>query len=131
MQRVLIQIIKGLMGGLVLALLSLNLLLVLELNRIPLILSSLGHNLNTNPKEGFAIVSVCTDMWKETMMSRHCNQEEKCLGLDHKFLIMTNTIQGTQSSFLGLQIEFRRMDEIVIQHETIIPRLRLEVESSS
>ena len=44
---------------------------------------------------------------------------------------MTNTIQGSQTSFLGLQGEFRQIDDIVTQHETIIPRLRLEVESSS
>ena len=39
------------------------------------ILSSLGHNLNVNPMEGFAIVSACTDTGKETMISRHNNQE--------------------------------------------------------
>ena len=49
----------------------------------------------------------------------------------HNLLFMTNTIQGSQTSFLGLQGEFRQIDEIVTQHETIIPRLRLEVESSS
>ena len=65
------------------------------------------------------------------MTSRHNNQEERNLGLEHNLLVMTNTIQGSQTSFLGLQAEFRRMDEIVMRHETIIPRLRLEVESSS
>ena len=34
------------------------------------ILSSLGHNLNANPKEGFAIISACNDTWKETMRRR-------------------------------------------------------------
>ena len=43
------------------------------------ILSSLGHNLDANPKEGFAIVSACTDTWKETMMSRQSNQEERII----------------------------------------------------
>ena len=50
------------------------------------ILSFLGHNLNVNPKEGFAIVSACTDIWKETMMSRHSNQEERIISLEHKFV---------------------------------------------
>ena len=44
---------------------------------------------------------------------------------------MTNTIQGSQTLFLGLQAEFKRMDEIVTQHETIILSLRLKVETSS
>ena len=44
---------------------------------------------------------------------------------------MTNTIQGSQNSCLGLQAEFKRMDKMVTCHETSIPRLRLKVESSS
>ena len=47
------------------------------------ILSSLGHNLNANPKEGFAILSACTNTWKERMTSRHNNQEKRILGLEH------------------------------------------------
>ena len=89
------------------------------------ILSSLGHNLNENPREGFAIVSACTDTWKDTMILRHNNQEEKILSLEHNLLVMNNTM------FLGLQAEYRRMNEIITQCETIIPGLRLEVETSS
>ena len=29
------------------------------------ILASLGHNLDDNPKEGFNIISACTDAWKK------------------------------------------------------------------
>ena len=76
------------------------------------ILSSLGHNLNANPKEGFAIVSGCTDTWKETMMSRHNNQEERILSLEHNLFIMTNTIQVSKNSCMGLQAKFRRMHEM-------------------
>ena len=65
------------------------------------------------------------------MISRHNNQEERRLSLEHNLLVMTNTIQGSQTPFLGLQAEHKRMNEIITQHETIIPRLRLEVESSS
>ena len=44
---------------------------------------------------------------------------------------MNKTIQESQTLFLGLQAEYRRIDEIITQHETIIPRLRLEVETPS
>ena len=70
------------------------------------ILSSLGNNLNENPKEGFAIVSAWTDTWKETMISRYNNQEERVLSLEHSLLVMNNTIQGSQTLFLGLQAEY-------------------------
>ena len=46
-------------------------------------------------------------------------------------MVVNNTIQGSQTLFLELQAEFRRIDEIITQHETIIPRLHLEVETSS
>ena len=44
---------------------------------------------------------------------------------------MNTTIQGSQTLFLGLQAEYRSMDEIITQHETSIPRLHLEVETLS
>ena len=44
----------------------------------------------------------------------------------HNVLVMNNTSQGSQTLFLGPQAEFRRMDEIITQHETMIPRLHLE-----
>ena len=65
------------------------------------------------------------------MISRHNNQEERILSLEHSLFVMNNTIQGSQTLFLGLQTEYRRMDEIITQHEAIIPRLRLKVETSS
>ena len=65
------------------------------------------------------------------MTTRHSNQEERILSLEHHLLVMNNTIQGSQISYLGLQAQFRRLDEMVTWHETIVPRLRLEVESSS
>ena len=85
------------------------------------ILSSLGHKINENPREGFAIVSACTDTWKDTMILRHNKS------LEHNLLVINNTIQGSQTLFLGLQADYKRMDEIINQHETIIPRLCLEV----
>ena len=95
------------------------------------ILSSLRNNLNENPREGFAFVSACSDTWKDMMISRHNNQEERILSYGHSLLIMNNTIQGSHSLFLRLQAEYRRMDELITQHETIIPRLHLKVETSS
>ena len=87
------------------------------------ILSSLG-NLNENPREGFAIVSACTDTWRKTMTSRYNNQEERVLSLEHGLLAMNATIQGSQSLFLGLQAEYKRMDAIITQLEALILRLR-------
>ena len=84
----------------------------------------MGNNLNENPRERFAIVSACTDTWKDTMMSRHNNQEERVLSLEHGLLAMNATIQGSQSLFLGLQAEYKRMDAIITQHEALILRLR-------
>ena len=63
-------------------------------------------------------------------MSRQSNQEERIINLEHNLLIMTNNIQRSHTSLLGLQDEFRRMDEMVNRHETIILSLCLEVESS-
>ena len=94
------------------------------------ILSCLGHNSNANPKEGFTVVSACTDTWKETMTTRHNNQEERILSLEHHLLGMNNTIQGSQTFFLGLQAKFRRLYDMVTRHETVIPGLHVEVESS-
>ena len=66
----------------------------------------MGNNLNETPREGFIIVSACTDTWKDTMISRHNNQEERILSLEHSLLVMINTIQGSQTLFLGLQAEY-------------------------
>ena len=65
------------------------------------------------------------------MTTRHSNQEERILSLEHHLLVMNNTIQGSQTSLVGLQTEFRRLDEMVNRNETVVPRLRLEVELSS
>ena len=65
------------------------------------------------------------------MISRHNNQKERILSLEHSLLVMNNTIQGFQTLFLGLQAGHRRIDEIITQNETIIPRLHLKVEMSS
>ena len=65
------------------------------------------------------------------MTTRHSNQEERIISLDHHLLVVNNTIKGSQTPFLGLQAEFRRLDEMGTWHETVVPRLRLEVEFSS
>ena len=57
------------------------------------------------------------------------NQEERILGLEHQLFVTNNTIQGSQTSFLGFQSEFRRLDDMITRHETIVPELRVEVES--
>ena len=66
------------------------------------ILASLGHNLNTNPKEGFNVISACTDTWKETMTGWHKRQEERILSLEHQLNLVNNTFQESQISFVNL-----------------------------
>ena len=64
-------------------------------------------------------------------MEGHNNEEERILSLEHSLLVMKNTVQGSQTLVLGLQAEYRRMDQIITQHEASIPRLRHKVETSS
>ena len=40
----------------------------------------MGHNLNTNPQEGFNVISGCTDTWNETMTGWHNKQEDSGVG---------------------------------------------------
>ena len=88
-------------------------------------------NLNENPREGFAIVFVCTDTWRETMSSRCNSQDERFLKLEHSLLAMNTAIQRSHSLFLGLQAECRRIDAVVTQHENTLPRLGHELVTSS
>ena len=69
------------------------------------ILASLENNLNENSREGFAIVSACTDTWREMMSSRCHGQDERLLKLEYSMLAMNTAIQGSYSLFLGLQAE--------------------------
>ena len=94
------------------------------------ILASLGHNLNTNPKEGFNVISVCTDILKETMTAWHNKQEERINSLEHQLSLMNNAFQESQLSFVKLREYFKRPDDMVSQHEAIIPRIQEEVGSS-
>ena len=94
------------------------------------ILASLGHNLNTNPKEGFDVISVCTDTWKETMTVWHKRQEERIFGLEHQLSLMNKAIQGSQLSLMKLQEDFRKLDKMVSRHETIILGIQEGMESS-
>ena len=84
------------------------------------ILASLGHNLNTNPKEGFNVISACTDTWKETMTAWHNKQEGRFLGLEHQLSLMNNAFQE----------DLKKLDHMESQHEAIIPIIREEVQSS-
>ena len=88
--------------------------------------ASLGHNLNTNPKEGFNVISGCTDTWKETMAAWHNKQEERIHSLEHQLSLMNNAFQESQLSFLKLQEDFKRLYDMVSRHEAIIPRIQEE-----
>ena len=88
-------------------------------------------NLNENPREGFAVVSACTDNWRQIMDSRYNSQEERLLKLEHSLLTMNTVIQKSQSLNLGIQADQWRIDALVTQHKNIIPRLNHEVEIAS
>ena len=88
------------------------------------ILASLGHNFNTNPKEGFNIISACTDTWKETMTVWHNKQEERIHSLEHQLSLIYNAFQESQLSFVKLQEDFKRLDDMEAPNEAIIPRIR-------
>ena len=87
------------------------------------ILALLGHNLNTNPKEGFNEICACADTWKETTTGWHNRQEERILILQHQFSQLNNAFLESQKSFVNLQKDFRRLDNMVSQHEAIIPKI--------
>ena len=69
----------------------------------------MGHNLNTNPKQGFNVISACTNTWKETMTAWHKKQKDIILGLEQQFHTM---YQESQCSFWKLQKDFVKLDEI-------------------
>ena len=66
----------------------------------------LGNNLNTNPKEGFNVISACTDTWKETMTAWHNRQEERILKLEQQLIQMNNAIQGSQQCLIKLKEDY-------------------------
>ena len=53
------------------------------------------------------------------------------LKLEHNLSAMNIDIQNTQFLSLGVQAEHSRIEAMVSQHESIIPRLSHEVEVSS
>ena len=66
------------------------------------ILVSLGYNPNMNPKEGFNVISACTDTWKEMMTGWHNRQEERILSLEHQLNQVNNAFLESQTSFVIL-----------------------------
>ena len=85
---------------------------------------SLRHNLNTNPKEEFNVISVCTDTWKETMTVWHNKQQERIHSFEHQLSLKNNAFQESQLSFVKLQEDFKRINDMVARNEAIIPRIR-------
>ena len=66
-----------------------------------------------NPKEGFNVISVCTDTWKETMTGWHNRQEERILSLELQLNQANNSFLESQTLFVKLQKDFRRLDDMV------------------
>ena len=65
------------------------------------------------------------------MDSRHTSHEERLLKLEYSLSAMNTAIQNTQSLNLGVQAEHRKINALVAQHKSIIPRLSHEVEISA
>ena len=82
-----------------------------------------------NPREGFGIVAACSDNWRHTMGSQHTSHKDRLLKLEHNLSAMNTAIQNTQS--LNLGVEHRRIEAMVAQQESNIPRLSHEAEISS
>ena len=78
-------------------------------------------DLNENLMEGFGVVDPCSENWRLTMGSRLTSHKDRLSKLEHKLSAMNTTIQTTQSLSLGAQAEYRRINPIVTQHESIIP----------
>ena len=78
------------------------------------ILSRLGKDINTNPQEGFAVVSAYTDTWKKTMTARFNNQEERILGLESQLFISRTTIPKLRRE---METSVRRANSVLIQVE--------------
>ena len=95
------------------------------------ILASLGHNLNTNSKEGLNVIFSCTDTWKETMTGWHNKQKERIISLEYQLSQVNNVfLEESQTLFVKLQRDFRRLDDTVSRHKAIIPKLQEEVGST-
>ena len=65
------------------------------------------------------------------MSSQYNCQNKRLLKLEYSLLAMNTSVQGSQSVFLGLQAECRRIHTIITQHKSLLPRLHHEVETSS
>ena len=64
------------------------------------------------------------------MAGWHNRQEERILKLEDQLNLMNNAFLESQTLFLNLQEEFRRLNDMVSQHEAIIPKIPEEVGSS-
>ena len=69
------------------------------------------------------IIFECTDTWKKTMATWQKKQEEKIFGIEHKIICMNNSIRESQRVIRRLQDDVLQLDEMVSQHELVIPGL--------
>ena len=94
------------------------------------ILATLGKEGYVNPREGLAVISAYTDTWKETMIARFNNQEERLLGLENQAINSRNTIERYEDSFTGFRIEVVKLNEMIKHHEKTVPSWRKEIDES-
>ena len=84
------------------------------------ILATLGKDGHINPREGLAVISAYTDTWKDTMIARFNDQEERLLGLENQAINSRNTIARYENSFMGFHKEVIKLNEIIKHHEKTV-----------
>ena len=84
------------------------------------ILATLGKDGDINPREGLAVISAYTDTWKDTMIARFNDQEERLLGLENQAINSRNTIARYENSFMGFRKEVIKLNEIIKHHEKTV-----------
>ena len=94
------------------------------------ILATLGKDGDINPREGLAVISAYTDTWKDTMIARFNDQEERLLGLENQAINSRNTIARYENSFMGFCKEVIQLNEMIKHHEKTVPSWRREIEAS-
>ena len=94
------------------------------------ILATLGKEGFINPREGLAVISTYTDTWKDTMIARFNDQEERLLGLENQSINSRNTIERYENSFTGFRNEVIKLNEMIKHHEKTVPSWRREIEAS-
>ena len=94
------------------------------------ILANLEKEGYVNPRERLAVISAYTDTWKETMIARFNNQEERLLGLEDQAINSRNTISRYEDACTVFKMEVVKLNEMIKYHERTVPSWRKEIDES-